>query len=84
MSKQALGNVLAGVAFLIVAIVDFTRESSGIGAVFLVFAAVFLGLGPVRQKAAATLEVIGFPGDCGARGRGDRTAEQLMRRRSPL
>jgi hypothetical protein len=34
MSKQALGNVLAGVAFLIVAIVDFTRDSSGIGAAF--------------------------------------------------
>ena len=45
MSKQALGNVLAGVAFLIVAIVDFTRDSAGIGVVFLVFAAVFLGLG---------------------------------------
>jgi hypothetical protein len=45
MSKQALGNVLAGVAFLIVAIVDVTRDSSGIGVVFLVFAAVFLGLG---------------------------------------
>jgi hypothetical protein len=45
MSKQALGNVLAGIAFLIVAVVDFTRDSSGIGVVFLVFAAVFLGLG---------------------------------------
>jgi hypothetical protein len=45
MSKQALGNVLAGIAFLIVAIVDFTRDSSGIGVVFLVFTAVFLGLG---------------------------------------
>src|SRR5213082_2484960 len=45
MSKQALGNVLAGVAFLIVAIVDFSRDSSGIGVVFLVFAAVFLGFG---------------------------------------
>ena len=45
MSRQALGNVLAGVAFIIVAIVDFTRDSSGIGVVFLVFAAVFLGLG---------------------------------------
>ena len=44
MSKQALCNVLAGVAFLIVAIVDFTRDSSsGIGVVFLVFAAVFVG-----------------------------------------
>jgi len=45
MSRQALGNVLAGIAFLVVAIVDFTRDSSGIGVVFLVFAAVFLGLG---------------------------------------
>jgi len=45
MSKQALGNVLAGVAFLVVAIVDFSRDSSGIGVVFLVFAAVFVGLG---------------------------------------
>ncbi len=44
MSRQALGNALAGVLFLIVAIVDFTRDSSGIGVVFLVFAAVFLGL----------------------------------------
>jgi hypothetical protein len=45
MSRQALGNALAGVLFLVVAIVDFTRDSSGIGVVFLVFAAVFLGLG---------------------------------------
>jgi uncharacterized membrane protein len=50
MSKQAIGNVLAGMAFLIVAIVDFTRESSGIGAVFVVFAAVFLGLGLSGKK----------------------------------
>jgi hypothetical protein len=50
MSKQALGNVLAGVAFLIVAIVDFTRDSSGIGVVFLVFAAVFLGLSGKRRQ----------------------------------
>jgi hypothetical protein len=52
-SKQALGNVLAGITFLIVAIVDFTRDSSGIGAVFLVFAAVFLGLGLSARKSAA-------------------------------
>jgi hypothetical protein len=45
MSRQALGNALAGVLFLIVAIVDFTADSSGIGVVFLVFAAVFIGLG---------------------------------------
>jgi hypothetical protein len=44
MSRQALGNALAGVLFLIIAIVDFTRDDSGIGVVFLVFAAVFLGL----------------------------------------
>jgi uncharacterized membrane protein len=45
MSRQALGNVLAGVLFVIVAIYDFTQDDSGIGVVFLVFAAVFLGLG---------------------------------------
>jgi len=43
-SRQARGNALAGVLFLIVAIVDFTRDSSGIGVVFVIFAAVFLGL----------------------------------------
>jgi hypothetical protein len=53
MSRQALGNALAGVLFLIVAIVDFTRDSSGIGVVFVAFAAVFLGLafsGKKKQK----------------------------------
>jgi hypothetical protein len=44
MSRQAIGNALAGVAFLIIAIFDFTRDSSGVGVVFLVFAAVFFGL----------------------------------------
>src|SRR3954462_11704690 len=44
MSRQALGNGVAGVLFFIVAIVDFTRDSTGIGVVFLVFTAVFLGL----------------------------------------
>jgi hypothetical protein len=44
MSRQSLGNALAGVLFLIIAIVDFTRDDSGMGVVFLVFAAVFLGL----------------------------------------
>ena len=48
-----MGNALAGVVFLTVAIVDFTRDSSGIGVVFLVFAAVFLGLGLSGRKAAA-------------------------------
>ena len=49
-SRQAVGNALAGVVFLIVAIVDFTRDSSGIGVVFLLFAAVFLGLGFSGKK----------------------------------
>ena len=44
MSRQRLGNAVAGVTFLVVAIVDFTNDSSGIGTVFLIFAAVFLGL----------------------------------------
>jgi hypothetical protein len=39
--------------FFVVAIVDFTRDSSGIGVVFLVFAAVFLGLGISARKAAS-------------------------------
>jgi uncharacterized membrane protein len=50
MSKQALGNVLAGTLFLVVAIVDLTRDSSGIGVVFVVFAAVFLSLGLSDKK----------------------------------
>ena len=44
MSRQAIGNALAGVTFFIIGIIDFVRDSSGIGVVFLVFAAVFLGL----------------------------------------
>jgi hypothetical protein len=51
MSRQALGNVLAGVLFLIVAIYDFTQDDSGIGVVFLVFAAVFFGTGLVQQSS---------------------------------
>jgi len=54
MSRQALGNALAGVLFLIVAIYDFTQDDSGIGVVFVVFAAVFLGLAfSVRNKQQA-------------------------------
>jgi hypothetical protein len=52
MSRQAIGNALAGITFLVVAIVDFTRDSSGIGVVFLVFAAVFLGLAASERGAA--------------------------------
>jgi hypothetical protein len=44
MSKQALGNAIAGVLFLILGIYDFTRDDSGIGVVFVVFAAMYLGL----------------------------------------
>ena len=50
MLKQALGNVLAGILFVVVAIVDFTRDSSGVGVVFVVFAAVFLSLGLSEKK----------------------------------
>ena len=54
MSRRALGNAAAGILFFIVAIVDFARDSSGIGVVFLVFAAVFLGLAFSARKSAAT------------------------------
>ncbi|MFL6020748.1 MAG: hypothetical protein ACJ74A_06360 [Gaiellaceae bacterium] len=36
--------------FLIIAVVDFVRDSSGIGVVFLVFAAVFLSLAASARK----------------------------------
>jgi Flp pilus assembly protein TadB len=52
MSRQAWGNTIAGVLFLVIAVVDFTRDSSGIGVVFLVFAAVFLALGLSSRRAA--------------------------------
>jgi len=44
LSRQTLGNAVAGVLFLIVAIYDFVQDDSGIGVVFVIFAAVFLGL----------------------------------------
>jgi hypothetical protein len=50
-SRQALGNALAAVLFFIIAIVDFTRDSSGIGVVFLIFAAVFIGLALSSRRA---------------------------------
>jgi uncharacterized membrane protein len=50
-SRLAFGNALASVLFLVVAIVDFTRDSSGIGFVFLVFAGVFIVLAfSAREK----------------------------------
>jgi hypothetical protein len=39
--------------FFVVAIVDFARDSSGIGVVFLVFGAVFVGLGISSRNAAS-------------------------------
>jgi hypothetical protein len=54
MSKQAIGNALAGVAFLVIAVVDFTRDSSGMGTVFLVFAAVFVGLALSGKNSRST------------------------------
>jgi len=52
-SRQAIGNALAGVLFLIVGIWDFTRDDSGIGVVFVIFAAVFLGLAFSDKKRTA-------------------------------
>jgi len=52
MTRQTLGNALAGVLFLVIAIVDFARDSSGIGVVFLVFAAVFLSLAASGRRKA--------------------------------
>jgi hypothetical protein len=52
MSRQSLGNALAGVTFLVVAIVDFVNDDSGIGTVFVILAAVFLGLAFAGKKDA--------------------------------
>jgi hypothetical protein len=41
MQKQVIGNAIAALLFAVIAIVDFTRDTSGVGAVFLVFAAVY-------------------------------------------
>ena len=50
-SKLAFGNALASVLFLVVAIVDYTRDSSGMGVVFLVFAGVWVVLAfSAREK----------------------------------
>jgi hypothetical protein len=51
MSKHALGNAVAGVLFLAAAIYDFTRDDSGIGVVFVIFAAVFVGLAFSGRKS---------------------------------
>ena len=44
MRKQIIGNAIAGLLFLIVAVWDFAHDTTGIGTVFLIFAAVYLGL----------------------------------------
>jgi uncharacterized membrane protein len=44
MSKQALVSSLFGLVFLVIAIIEYVRDSSGIGLVFLVFAGVFVAL----------------------------------------
>ena len=53
-SKQRLGNQLAAVVFLVIAIVDFTRDSSGIGVVFLIFAGVFFGIAYRPGRSSGT------------------------------
>ncbi len=50
MSKEALGNALASVVFLVIAITGYVRDSSGIGLVFLIFAGVFLALQFRRRR----------------------------------
>jgi len=52
MTRQTLGNAFAGLLFFAIAIVDFARDSSGIGVVFLVFAAVFIGLAASGRRKA--------------------------------
>jgi hypothetical protein len=52
MNWKRIGNVSAGVLFLAAALWSFNRDTSGTGAVFLTFAAVFLGLGLFGGKRA--------------------------------
>jgi hypothetical protein len=50
MSKQRWGNAIASLLLLIVAIVDFTRDSSGIGGVFFTSRSRLLGASSIRQS----------------------------------
>jgi hypothetical protein len=50
MSKQALGNELAAVVFLVIAIVEYVRDASGLGLVFMIFAGLFLALQFSRRR----------------------------------
>jgi len=44
MPKHALVNTLFGLTFLVIAIVEYVRDSSGLGLVFLIVAGVFVAL----------------------------------------
>jgi uncharacterized membrane protein len=44
MNLQKIGNAFASILFFVIAIYDYTHDSSGIGTVFLVFGAVYLGI----------------------------------------
>ena len=59
MDKQLIGNAVAALLFMVIAVVDFARDSSGVGAVFLVFAAVYVGLaitGSRRNRAVGATD----------------------------
>jgi hypothetical protein len=44
MNKHKIGNAIASLLFLVVAFVFYTHNDSGVGTMFVVFAAVYLGL----------------------------------------
>jgi uncharacterized membrane protein len=44
MNLQKFGNAAASLLFFIIAIYDYTHDSTGIGTVFLVFGAIYLGI----------------------------------------
>jgi hypothetical protein len=44
MNKQTIGNAIASLLFFIFAFVGYTHDNSGMGTVFLIFGAVYLGL----------------------------------------
>jgi hypothetical protein len=51
MNYKRVGNAVAALLFVVVAIVDYSRDNSGIGTVFLIFGAVFLGLAVSPKKS---------------------------------
>jgi hypothetical protein len=50
MPKQGLVNELFAVVFLVIAIIEYVRDASGIGLVFLIVAGVFLALQFLRFR----------------------------------